>query len=125
MNLDDLTIGEAKQLAAMFAANTPAAPTKGQHPFVGRYVLCRCYSAGVHTGDLVSVDGDTVILKNSRRLWKWVAKDGIALSGVAQFGLDIESKVDTVNPEIYLTGVIEVIPCTDAARSSIHEYNCK
>ena len=44
-----------------------------QHPFTGRYVLCRCYSAGVHCGELVSLSGEQAILKNSRRLWFWRA----------------------------------------------------
>jgi len=75
-------------------ATKPAAKPKrkaGDHPFVGRYVLCRCYSAGVHTGTLVSLDG---------------IKKG--------------SKVDAANPEIALTGVIEIIPCSAEAEESIN-----
>ena len=104
-------------------ATKPAAKPKrkaGDHPFVGRYVMCRCYSAGVHTGTLVALDGDKAILANSRRLWFWRAKYGIALSGVAQNGLQSDSKVDTPNPEIALTGVIEVIPCSAEAEASIN-----
>lgn len=120
MKLDDLTIGEAKQLAAMFGTQKPVATP---HPFVGQYVIARCYSAGVHAGEVVSVDGETVILKDSRRLWNWKANDGVALSGVAQHGLKAgSSKVDVVNPEIYLTGVCELIPTSPKARESIHGY---
>lgn len=90
-----------------------------QHPFVGRYVLCRCESAGVHAGTLVSLDEDRAILSNSRRLWYWKANGGIALSGVAQYGL-ADGKVDTPNPEIALIGVIEVIPCSAEAEASIN-----
>lgn len=93
-----------------------------QHPFVGRYVLCRCYSAGVHTGTLVSLDGDRAILRDSRRLWYWQAKQGVALSGVAQHGIQPDSKVDAVNPEIAITGVIEIIPCSAAAEASINGH---
>ena len=91
-----------------------------QHPFCGKYVLCRCYSAGVHTGTLVSLDGDRAILKDSRRLWYWNASGGIALSGVAQHGIEDDSKVDAINPDIALTGVIEVIPCSAKAEASIN-----
>ena len=115
MNIDDLTVGQVREIASMFAQQ-PA--QHAQHPFVGKYAICRCYSAGVHAGYVVSVDGDRVILRDSRRLWSWKAKEGIALSGVAQHGLS-NGKVDTLNPEIYLTGVIEIIPCSDAARESI------
>ena len=122
MNLDNMTYGELKQIAALFG-NTKAAPAPStQHPFVGKYVIARCYAAGVHAGEVVSVDGENVILKDSRRLWSWKAKDGVALSGVAQNGLKSEGKVDTINPEIALMGVCELIPCSEAARKTIHEF---
>jgi len=112
MNIDDLTIKQLKEIQAMMQ-NTEAK----QHPFIGKFVLCRCYSAGVHAGTLKEIEGDKVILGNSRRLWSWKGS-GIALSGVAN-GKLISGKVDTPNPEIYLTGVIEVIPCTKEAQESI------
>ena len=79
----------------------------------------RCYAAGVHAGEVVSVDGENVILKNSRRLWSWKAKEGVALSGVAQTGLQSGCKVDALNPLIALTGVCELIPCSAAAKGTI------
>ena len=89
---------------------------------IGKYVIVRCYSAGVHAGTLKELDGDKAILTDSNRLWYWVTKEGIALSGVAQHGIKRgESKVDSMNPTIYLTGVIEVIPCADGVRKSIYE----
>lgn len=119
MNINDITIGQAKELASMFGA----AQQEVKHSMIGKYVIARCYSAGVHAGEVVSVDGENVVLKNSRRLWSWKAKDGVALSGVAQTGLkEGASKVDVLNPEIYLTGVCELIPTTDAVRESIHGY---
>ena len=99
------------------ASQTTAATS---HPFVGKYVIARCYSAGVHAGEVVSVDGETAILKDSRRLWSWKAKDGVALSGVAQNGVQAGCNIDTINPEIYLTGVCELIPCSAIARESIN-----
>ena len=121
MKLDDLTIGQAKELAALFGASK--VESNQLHPFIGKYVIARCYSAGVHAGEVVSVDGDSVVLKDSRRLWNWKANDGVALSGVAQHGLKAgSSRVDTLNPEIYLTGVCELIPTSAKARESIHGY---
>lgn len=116
--LDDLTIGEARELAGLFSGVSRAVVA---HPFIGKYVIARCYSAGVHAGEVVSVDGENVVLKDSRRLWKWQAKDGIALSGVAQHGINVaDSKIDVVNPVIYLTGVCELIPTTKEAQESIN-----
>lgn len=118
MNIDNLTFGQLKEIAAMFgnAAPQPAAA----HPFVGKYVIARCYAAGVHAGEVVSADGENVILKDSRRLWSWKAKDGVALSGVAQTGIKSDSKVDTMNPLILLTGVCELIVCSEIAKASIN-----
>lgn len=120
MDIDSLTIAQARQIAVMFgAASSSATP----HPFVGKYVICRCFSAGVHAGELVSQTGDQAVLKNSRRLWSWKVKgEGVALSGVAQSGLASGCKVDAMNPEIALTGVIETIPTTQAAKESINGF---
>ena len=119
MNIDNLTFGELKQIAAMFAGQQDTA--KPANPVIGEYCIARCYSAGVHVGEVMSVDGENVILKDSRRLWSWKAQDGIALSGVAQHGIDKDkSKLDVLNPEIYLTGVCELIPCTKNAQKSIY-----
>lgn len=121
ISLDDLTLGELKQIAALVNSQVAQPQSNKPHPFVGKYVIARCYSAGVHAGEVVSVDGENVILKDSRRLWSWKAKDGVALSGVAQNGMKSEGKVDTLNPEIALTGVCELIPCSSKARESIDD----
>ena len=116
MNIEDLTIKQARELAAMFSG-TPAAAAA--HPFVGRYCIFRCYGAGVHAGELVSADGTNAIVKNSRRLWQWRAKKGVALSGVAMTGLNNPEKIDVELPDLALTDVIEIIPCSKAAEESI------
>lgn len=119
MNINDLTIGQAKELSSMFGASSAAIAA---HPMVGMYVIARCYAAGVHAGEVVSVDGENVVLKDSRRLWSWKAKDGIALSGVAQHGLKGGGNVDVVNPTIYITGVCELIPVALGVKENIHGY---
>jgi len=117
MNIDNLTIAQAREIAAMFGGATAAPVTP--HPMAGQYVILRCYSAGVHAGWLVSQTGDQAVLRDSRRLWSWQAKAGVALSGIAVHGLK-GGKVDTMLPQIALTGVIETIPCSDAARETIN-----
>lgn len=123
MNIDNFTLGQLKQIAALVNSQIaqPAESTK-LHPFVGQYVIARCYSAGVHAGYVKHVDGDTAILTDSRRLWSWKAKDGVALSGVAQAGVQAGCKIDVINPEIYLTGICELIPCSAAAKESINDF---
>ena len=68
MDMNELTIGQAKELAALFGGQ--AAP-KPVCPLIGQKVIVRATAAGVHYGTLVSLDGDTVTLSNARRLWFW------------------------------------------------------
>jgi hypothetical protein len=119
MNINDLTISQAREIAMMFGNLSAAGNSPAPHPFVGKYVICRCRSAGVHAGILVSQTGDQAILHNSRRLWSWTANAGVALSGLAINGLK-GGKIDTLVPEIALTGVIETIPCSTVTRDSIN-----
>jgi hypothetical protein len=123
MNLDDMTYGQLKQIAQMMKSSiAQLQQSEKPHPYIGKYVIARCYSAGVHAGTVVSVDGETCLLADSCRLWSWKAKDGVALSGVAQSGVQSGCKIDVANPEIYLTGICELIPCSDAAKESINGF---
>ena len=90
-----------------------------KHPMLGRRCLIRTYSAGVHIGDVVYVDGMEVKLDNALRLWSW--KDGgLSLSAVANNGI----KGGRLNRtgEVYLTNVIEIIPTTKVAEDSYVEF---
>lgn len=122
-DIDNFTLGQLKQIATLVNSQI-AQPQQSDkpHPYIGMYVIARCYAAGVHAGTVASVDGENVILENSRRLWSWKAKDGVALSGVAQTGVQSGCKIDVVNPTIYLTGVCELIPCSSKAMESIHDH---
>ena len=48
MNINDLTIGQARELANMFGSNQQ----QGLNDQVGEYVIIRTYSAGVWFGKL-------------------------------------------------------------------------
>ena len=89
------------------------------HPFIGKKVIIRTYSAGVFFGTLAEKDGNEVILTNARRLWSWKAKESISLSAVAVHGIDeADSKIVEAVPSIWLQP-IEIIPCSDIAIKSI------
>ena len=85
----------------------------------GDYVVVRTYSAGVHAGYLKSRDGKEVVLTNTRRLWYW--KGAASLSQLAGTGITNPDACKFPAPiaEITLTEAIEVIPCTDNAKSII------
>ena len=127
MNIDDLTIREAREIAALFAnGNSPVATTTPkttwQHPLIGKRVLVRTYSAGVHIGTLVSVNPDNAMechLKDALRLWKWT-DGGLSLSAVAHNGI----KAGRLNrtDEVTLTNAIEYIPTTPEAEATYVKY---
>ena len=114
--LDDLTIGEAKQLATMFGKESPA--SKSLNDMVGQKVIIRTQSAGVWFGKIDGKSGNEVIVSGARRLWYWKAKQSISLSAVAQYGISNESKVAPEVPYVWLEA-IELIPATKEAIKSI------
>jgi len=86
-------------LAALISPTESAPQQSTAHPMTGRRCLIRTYSAGVHIGDVVSVNGMEIHLKNALRLWKW--EGGLSLSAVASNGI----KGGRLNKtdEVYLT----------------------
>lgn len=119
IDLDDLTIGQAKELANRFAS----AAMKGAHEassdigadLIGRQVIVRTYSAGVHFGTLKARNGTEVLLHASRRIWYW--NKAFTLSKIAADGLDLPtSKLSVFVSEILLTEAIEVIAVSDATK---------
>lgn len=115
MNIDELTLGQIKQLKAMFGQQEPT----DQNPMIGRRVLVRTYSAGVHIGTLVSSDGMSCHLKDSLRLWKW-EDGGLSLSAVANNGI-VKGRLNKTG-EVFLTNAIEFIPTTDKAEVSYVKF---
>ena len=109
--LDTLTIGEAKQLAALFGGQ-PAVPARV--PGNGRPVIVRSRDAGVQFGYLDSYEGSTVHLKNARQMWAWTAAEGGTLLDCATHGVKA-GKFSTVCSAVTVIGACAIIDCTDKA----------
>lgn len=117
MNINELTIGQAKELAEMFGKT---GESKIDNKMIGKYVIVRCRDAGVHTGYLESYNGREAVLTDSRRLWYWKpANNQKYLSGVAVAGLDECSKVGAKLDRIHLTETCEIIQVNSDAVLSI------
>lgn len=117
MSIDDLTIGEVKQLASMFAAQNNGQTTL--NGMINKKVIIRTYSAGVWFGTLCEKAGNEVILKNARRMYRWWAKQSISLSAVSIYGVKHEdSKIVEGVHSVWLEA-IEIIPCTEVAIESL------
>lgn len=116
MDVDELTIGQAKEIASLFPQKT-ASPMDSFA--ANKVVLVRTYSAGVWAGLLARKAGAEVILRDARRLWYWKCAKSISLSGVAVYGIDQkESKIAAPVDAIWLEA-IEIIPLAKEPADSI------
>ena len=86
------------------------------HPLIGRYLVVRTYSAGVHAGVLASANGKEVTLTDARRLWYW--RGANTLNEVSLTGVTAGSKISEPVAEIHLTEAIELIPATPQSEAS-------
>jgi len=119
MNLNELTIGELREISKLAAGLNVCVQ---KHPMLGRRCLIRTYSAGVHIGDVVYINPENsmeIKLENALRLWKW-EDGGLSLSAVATNGI----KKGRLNEEkeIFLTNAIEFIPTTKLAEETYVKF---
>ena len=123
MNLDEMTIKEAREIAAMFGAIAAGKPEQKQpNPMLGKRCIIRTYSAGVHIGTVAWVNPDNsmeVKLTDALRLWKWEG-GGLSLSAVANNGI----KGGRLNRtgEVFLPNAIEYIPTTENAEETYLKF---
>lgn len=124
INIEELTLKQIReiQMLPIFAEQpvsqmTCAEPRK--HPMLHRRCLIRTYSAGVHIGDVIQIDGMEVRLTNALRLWKWEG-GGLSLSAVANNGI-VKGRLNYTD-EVYLTNVIEIIPTTEDAEKTFVKF---
>jgi len=114
MNIDELTLGQVKELRNIFGERE----TKTRHKDIGKKVIIRTYSAGVHYGTLESKDGGECTLTNAIRIWQWYG--AASLSQLAMEGTKDSEQCKFAMPVDTITlKWIEVIPCTEEAQKSI------
>ena len=112
-----------KPLKKLFAIKPIVKKTKSKKSgidnfCIGKFIVARTYSAGVHLGILRERRGTEAILEDSRRLHGW---DGaFTLSAVAMDGVELTSRLSCSLPEVLLTEVVEVIP---ASKKAIDIFN--
>lgn len=82
------------------------------------YVV-RCAQAGVFFGQIKERNGDEVTMTNVRKLWYWAgacAVEQLAVDGTKKPG---DCKFTVMVSEMVLTGVIQILACTDKAAESL------
>jgi len=121
----ELTIEE---LTTLIRANTPTLatqPTEAEpagitnDPTIGRCCTVRTYSAGVFVGVVKERAGKEAVITDAIRIWRW--EGAASLSQLAMTGPSKPSgcKFGVPVPEVVLTEVIEVIPCSTAGEAAI------
>lgn len=82
------------------------------------YVV-RCAQAGVFFGQIKERNGDEVTMANVRKLWYWdgaCAVEQLAVDGTKK---PSDCKFTVMVSEMVLTGVIQILACTDKAAESL------
>ncbi|MGM9684187.1 MAG: DUF6948 domain-containing protein [Eubacteriales bacterium] len=86
---------------------------------IGKKVIIRGTNSGVFFGTILEKNGTEVRLRDCRRLWYW--EGAASISQIALEGVKTPDRCKfTVSvPDIIITDVIEIIPCTDDAIENI------
>ncbi len=75
IDIDSLTIGEAKRLASLFGGAVAAPSASPFTPLIGKVALVRSRGSGVWAGTVVDAHegaaGHTLTMRDARRLWSW------------------------------------------------------
>ena len=84
-----------------------------------QFYIIRCREAGVFFAHVKERNGDEAVITECRRIWYW--KGAASISQLAMEGVSDPRlcKFTVVVPEMTVLGVIEIIPCTEAAVNSI------
>lgn len=123
VKVDELTIGQAKEIASMFPRLRNEITTVNDLDdfALGMSVIIRTYSAGVWCGILQKKAGKEVILSNARRMWRWWCAKSISLSGVVAHGIN-QSKSKIAPPvDCVWMEAIEILPISGEPLKSIME----
>lgn len=117
MDINDLTIGQAKELASMFGRSSgeTSACAVGHH--APRSVLVCTDKRGVVFGETTNHAARPIVLTSARMCLYWSADVG-GVFGLADIGPTKGCKISAGVPSITLEGVTAVFEVTDAARKA-------
>lgn len=126
MDIETLTVGDIRKLAAMVnggLANVLASGATVSDPSIGKYCIVRCRNAGVHAGVVVYADSNNVVLENSRRMWRWNSRFTLTEAAIHGINADKSKIAEILNVPLVLNAadVCERIPCSAQARLTIEE----
>ena len=116
INLDELTLGQIKQIQSLFGT-TPiqSNPTQYDH-FVGKPVLVRHNLNGVNCGVLVAPAEEGFYLNSGRKFWRWQADKGVSLESFAKAPRSDGTRASHVQQSVFIPseGLCGIILLSDA-----------
>ena len=120
MNINDLTIGQLKDLQSLISGEQKSGLFKDM---IGKYVVVRSRNEGINAGFLEDADETGCILKECKRLWyhKPAVKTESWYEGVCNHGLSDDSKVSGAVDRKIIVEDYSIIECTEKAAKSIQE----
>lgn len=113
MNIDDLTIKEAREISAMFG-NSQATQTTNPCGHDKKPVVVCTDKRGVIFGYTENVDARPINLTNARMCLYWSKVTG-GVFGLAENGPNESCKISAVVPSISLEGVTAIMSVDDNA----------
>jgi len=119
MNINDLTIGQLKDLQNLIGGQqTQSSLFKNM---IGKYVIVRSRNEGINAGYLEEADDTGCILKECRRVWyhRPAVKTESWYEGVCNHGLSDDSKVSGVVVRKVIVEDYSITECTDKAAKLI------
>lgn len=123
MNLDELTLGDIKQISALFnlGSATLSRDKNITSSAIGKYVIVRSRNEGINAGYLEDADETGCVLKDAQRIWYHKPADASVAwyEGVANTGLSDQSKISCKVHKKIIIEDYSVTECTEIARLSI------
>ena len=86
--------------------------------FIGKKVLVRSYDAGVYFGTLEKVEGETVLMRTVRNIWRW--NGATCLSQIANDGIK-DGRVSQEVGSMILNRVCQILPLGEKAIKNLEE----
>ncbi|MBL4664235.1 MAG: hypothetical protein JKY22_11955 [Flavobacteriaceae bacterium] len=118
MNINDLTIGQAKELSSLFGNSQASENIRSE--FIGLYVICRSRNEGINAGKVLRADETGVVLEDARRIYyhKPLNKNKSWYEGVADSGLSNDSKISGASLKM-ISEDYSLTVCAETAERSI------
>ena len=105
MNINDLTLGQIKEIQALLGSNETTKPAKESTQydlFVGKFVLVRHHKMGVNCGVLIHPTKEGFYLENGRKFWLWKADAGVSLESFSSSVRENGTRASHIQELIYI-----------------------